>query len=445
MKGLLPRRKFLKDTAAAGGIISLGLTTGCNNDVREDTASEQHAAHKYHPLDGVQPESITITDVQVSLLSYELPKDKQWVSATFLVPKTDCCLVRVFTDQGVVGIGESSPYGGMLDMKQYIEEVIKPNIIGLNPFDISLIGAGGNTFMQACAWAGIDVACWDIIGKVKGQPVYRFLSTQGEPETHIKMYASSGVEYAWYDRPEDLIDKALEHKEAGYTAMKYRIGTDWEAGNITVKDFIPLIQQLREAVGDDFDLMQENNMRLNLAQCLELAPVLEELNILWWEEPVNRRAEGALEEHIRLSEELDSVLISGGETMENRFIFKEWIDREAYGIVQPDCNTTGLTEGWHIAQLAHLKGIPCCPHNWHGGLTTMSNAHLVAGIPNRLMLELNQTYNPFKKEIFKDPLVVIDGYMDLPDKPGYGVELIDNVEEKYPYIEGSWAITNPLL
>jgi len=441
MKGLLPRRRFLRDTAAIGGALSLGACT----QVSSEEASEDITTHKYHPLDGVVPEKLKITDVTVSLLSYALPKDKQWVSATFLVPKTDCCLVRVYTDQGIVGLGESSPYGGMLAMKDYIEQVIKPNIVGLNPFDISLISAGGNSFMEACAWAGVDVACWDIIGKAKNRPVYELLATDHEPETHIRMYASSGVEYAWYDRPEALIDKALEHKEAGYTAMKYRIGTDWEANNITVDDFIPLIRKLREAVGDDFDLMQENNMRLNLEQCLELAPVIEDLNILWWEEPVNRRAEGALEEHIKLSEALDKVLISGGETMENRFVFKAWIDRDAYGIVQPDCNTTGITEGWHIARMAHLKGKPCCPHNWHGGLTTMGNAHLVAGIPNRLMLELNQTFNPFKEEIFKDPMVVVNGYMDLPDKPGYGVELIDDIEQKYPFIEGGWAITNPYL
>jgi galactonate dehydratase len=92
--------------------------------------------------------------------------------------------------------------------------------------------------------------------------------------------------------------------------------------------------------------------------------------------------------------------------------------------------------------MAHLRNKHCCPHNWHGGLTTMANAALVAAIPNRLVLELNQSYNPLKEQIFKEPLVVKKGYMDLPDKPGYGVELIDDVEKKFPYLPGDYARPN---
>jgi hypothetical protein len=85
----------------------------------------------------------------------------------------------------------------------------------------------------------------------------------------------------------------------------------------------------------------------------------------------------------------------------------------------------------------------CCPHKWHGGLSTMANASLVAAIPNRLMLELNQTYNPLKEDIFKEPLVVKKGYMDLPSKPGFGVELIEDVGKKFPYLPGSYSRPNP--
>jgi galactonate dehydratase len=125
-----------------------------------------------------------------------------------------------------------------------------------------------------------------------------------------------------------------------------------------------------------------------------------------------------------------------------RFDFKPWIDRGAYAIVQPDCNQTGVTEAWHIAHVANLTKKHCCPHNWHGGLTTMANAALVAAIPNRFMLELNQTYNPFKEEIFKEPLVVKKGYMDLPNKPGFGVELIEDVEKRFPYLPGRYDRPN---
>jgi galactonate dehydratase len=92
-----------------------------------------------------------------------------------------------------------------------------------------------------------------------------------------------------------------------------------------------------------------------------------------------------------------------------------------------------------------LKGKYCCPHNWHGGLTTMANAALVAAIPNHLVLELNQTFNPFKEEIFKDPLVVKKGYMDLPNRPGYGMELKPGIAQKFPYLPGRYWKPNPDL
>ena len=138
-------------------------------------------------------------------------------------------------------------------------------------------------------------------------------------------------------------------------------------------------------------------------------------------------------------------MVSGGESRGDRFSFKEWVDRNAYDIVQPDCNVTGVTEAWHIARIAQLKQKYCCPHNWHGCLTTMANAALVAAIPNRLMLELNQTFSPFKEEIFKDPLVVKKGYMDLPGKPGFGMELKPGLERRFPYLPGAYWKQNPFL
>lgn len=186
-------------------------------------------------------------------------------------------------------------------------------------------------------------------------------------------------------------------------------------------------------------------MRLSLDECLELAPVLEELKFLWFEEPVKAYEPGALENHLRLKAALRNVKISGGESRSHRFDFKEWIDCGAYDIVQPDANVTGLTEAWHIARIAELKGLPCCPHNWHGGLTTMANAALVAAIPNRLMLELNQTWNPFKEDLFVDPLTVRQGYMELHRRPGFGMTLKPGIAAKFPYLPGNYWKPNPKL
>jgi galactonate dehydratase len=378
-------------------------------------------------------------------MSHEL-KERSWVTATILIWKSDTVLVEVFTDKGLVGIGESSPYGGPEFLKKTIEENLKPLVVGQNPFDVEhLATAWGGARPNYAAWAGIDAACWDICGQASGKPVYEMLAA-GEPvQTRIRMYASGGVEYAWYDRPEALIEEAVRCQEAGYTAFKFRIGTEWKYGGMTVNKYVPWVRKLREAVGPRMDLMQESNMRLSVEECLELGPVLEDLGFLWFEEPVRTSEAGALENHLKIRSALKKVRISGGESRGNRFDFKEWIDRGAYQIVQPDCNVTGLSEAWHIARMAHLKGAPCCPHNWHGGLTTMANAALVAAIPNRLLLELNQTYNPFKEEIFEEPLVVKKGYMELPRRAGFGMTLKRGVAAKFPYVTGSYWKRNPRL
>ncbi|MCW5981132.1 MAG: mandelate racemase/muconate lactonizing enzyme family protein [Bryobacteraceae bacterium] len=426
------RRSFLGAVAAAPA--AAGSKTGA-----------KAFRARVHPLEGLQREKLKITDVKVTLMSYEL-KDKAWVTAKQLVWKSDSVLVEIFTDKGIVGIGESSPYAGPEWLKQTIEQSLKPVVLGKNPFDVEhLATAWTGARPSFAAWAGIDAACWDIIGKAVNMPVYKLLATDAPPEPHIRMYASGGVEYAWYKRPEDLIDEAVRHKEEGYTAFKFRIGAEWANCGMTVGKYIPYLHKLREAVGPGMDLMHENNMRLTLAETLELCPVFDELNFRWLEEPVRTNVDGALEDHLKIKAALRKTPISGGESRGNRFEFKEWIDRGAYDIVQPDCNVTGITEAWHIARIANLTGRACCPHNWHGGLTTMANAALVAGIPNRLMLELNQTFNPFKEEIFKDPLVVRKGYMDLPDKPGLGLELTPGVARRFPYLPGNYWKPNPNL
>jgi L-alanine-DL-glutamate epimerase-like enolase superfamily enzyme len=438
------RRSFLAAASMSAAAPAMAQRGG------KEAAPRGSGPRRAHPLEGIGREDLKITDVKCTLLSYELPANKRWVTGRSVIWKTDAILVQVFTDKGIVGIGEPTPYAGPERVKPFVEEHLKPAVMGLNPFDVEQIaGYWGDGFSKGfnarLGWAGFDVACWDVIGKAKGMPVYKLLTTDGPPNPHIRMYASGGVEYAWYKRPEDLIDEAVRHKEQGYTAFKYRVGTDWKASGMTLQKYIPYVRKLREAVGPNMDLMQESNMRLTFEECMELCPVLEELKFLWFEEPVNTRKPDALERYIDINRALPKVMVSGGEQLVHRFDFKEWIDRGAYDIVQPDANTTGITEMWHIARLARLKNKYCCPHNWHGGLTTMANAAVVAAIPNHLVLELNQTFNPFKEEVFKDPLVVKKGYMDLPNKPGYGVELAAGLERKFPYLPGRYDRPNPDL
>ena len=400
-----------------------------------------------HPLDGIQREKLTIRDVRVTPISHVDPEGDLWRSGTYQVWKTDGAITQIFTEEGLVGIGEGSPYEDPARIKEYTEMYIRPLLIGKNPFDVEALCNRGNGSRRSRApWAGVDVACWDLIGKAVGKPVYELLCTEGTPRRQIAIYASGGVEHAWYENgAEMLIEEALCHREAGYDAFKFRPGTDWQAAGMTLERYAPILERLRDAVGPEFRLMHEGlGMSLGSLEAIisDFAPLLEKLGFYWFEEAFGGTNIEHIDLFVQLKEAMPTVRVSGGERFRERFEAQVWLDRRALDIVQTDCNVTGLTENWYIARMAHLRGISLIPHNWHGGGTTMANAHLVAAIANGEYCELNQTYNPLKEGIFKEPLTVENGVMTLPNKPGLGVELIDDLEERFPFQPGPYQKPN---
>jgi len=397
------------------------------------------------PLDGVTRQNIKITDVRVTDLGYRLKPEEEWPDGdqNVIIWKTESVIVEVSTDAGLRGIGGCSRYNGPEEMKRYVDNVIKPIVIGKNPFDVEYLAGGISGRRARGAWAGVDTALWDIIGKAKGLPLYKLLATDTEPQTHLRVYASGG-EFTWrknsrFVGPEDLVKQALSHKAAGYTAFKFRPGGGFGRLGISIKDFIPYLREIRKAVGPDFDLIQEANQRWSVDQCLEIAPVLEELKFLWFEEPTRKD----IDNYLKIKKALPTVKISGGETVPNRAELVEWMDRGAYDIVQPGCDDAGVTEAWYMGRMAHTRGKLLCPHNWQDGLVCIANAHLMAAVPSRLMLESNMTPNPFKEGLFKEKFAVKNGYIDVPEKPGLGVELKEGLAELYPPIPGNWNMPDP--
>lgn len=438
------RRKFLKSAAAVAGLSALAGLTGCiSNGTNKSDVSEI----MIHPLNGIKRENIKITDIKVTLLSYPLKPEELWTDgdANYIIWQTTSVITEVFTDAGIVGIGGSSRYRGPEEMKEYTEKVIKPFLVGKNPFDVEILTGGVVGEGARSAWAGVDVALWDIIGKAKELPLYKILAADTEPQTHLRMYASGG-EFTWRKDsqftdigPESHIRQALQHKKDGYTAFKFRMGGGFGQLGITMKDYIPHLYELRKAVGPDFDLIQEANTRWTVEQCLKICPVLEELKFLWFEEPTKR----VIDDYLKIKQALPTVKISGGEGRNNRYQLAEWIDRGAYDIIQSGCDDAGMTENWYIARMAHTRGKLFTGHNWQDGLITIANAHLLAAIPNRFLLETNMTANPLKEGLFREKLVVKDGYLDIPDKPGLGVELVEGLAEMYPYLPGNYNKPDP--
>jgi len=460
----LTRRSFLGAASAASAMHLLNVSNaqiGSTNASRNARPSRtpNPPKNRSYPLEGIERQNIKIIDLKMTPLTYVMKPSEYWSTAQYDCWRTDSILVEVFTDQGITGIGGSSQYGGPEEMLAYFNKVIRPMMIGKNPFDVELLATGpsygriGNDwFHKSCAWSGVDCALWDIIGKVTGMPVYKLLATDNEPDPHVRIYASGGVDWKFYDHPESLIEEGIRYKEQGFTAFKFRKGTDWKFSNMNIEKYVPFLYKLREAVGPEMDLMQESmgGSGHTVNEIVDqFCPVLEELDFLWFEEPVSRSLDDqTILDHIKINEAMPNVMVSGGETKTNRFQFKEWLDRNAFDIAQPDCNNMGLTESWYVARMANLLGKYCIPHNWHGGLTTMANAHFTAAIPNRLMCELNQTVNPLTTEVFVEPLVAVNGYMDLPDKPGFGMELAPDLEKRFPFIPGqamSFRRQNPVM
>ena len=138
---------------------------------------------------------------------------------------------------------------------------------------------------------------------------------------------------------------------------------------------------MRKAVGPNFDLIQESNTRWSVEQCLEIAPVLEELKILWWEEPTRK----IIDDYLTIKKALRTVKISGGENVDNRAGLVEWMDSGAYDIVQPGCDDAGVTECWYQAQMAYTRGKLICPHNWQGDVVDGGERPPSGGCPQSLL------------------------------------------------------------
>ena len=223
-----------------------------------------------------------------------------------MLSKRDEAIVEIWTDDGLKGIGPASVAEAQ---KSYAE------LLGRNPFD--LLGTD--------VIAGIDVACWDIVGRGWGKPVYELLAMgramEENPRVHV--YASGGVMWTYYDRGDGgsygvdaLIEEALHYKDLGFDAFKWRPGTDWEEAGITPAKLGDICRQLRAAVGDDFKMGLEKKGydSWTFEQCLEIAPIINELGFYFFEQPMGDVGPKQFADYRQLKEQMPKVMLCGGES-----------------------------------------------------------------------------------------------------------------------------------
>lgn len=375
-----------------------------------------------------------ITKVETLCLSRMHEPERQWFTGKLRAIKADCAIVIISTDEGLQGIGEACAYGTPSLIRETVAWLSK-GLVGHDPTDVSIVPhPNGRSRTYDTAVAGIDCALWDLRGKVAGKRVSELLTEK--PLEKVRLYASSGCRYDWRKRPEQLIEETLGYMKEGYTGCKVRIGTEWSWDGVTVDRFLGLIRELAQAVDGQMELMLDGNQRLSEEEALEIAKDLDRLGFTWFEEPIPSKN---IDGYARLNAAV-AMPITGGEGFRTLEQFRPYLERKAYAIVQPDAGMCGITEVMTIAQMAHQYGVGVCPENWHNGLMTMANTHLVAALPNPRVQEVCQIQGPLHWGILREKPIIRDGYLELSDRPGLGVELAEDLEKRFPYIEGHYAI-----
>jgi galactonate dehydratase len=280
-----------------------------------------------------------------------------------------------------------------------------------------------------CAVSAIEIALWDIIGKACNQPIYNLWG--GRCHEKLRAYANG-----WYRgprTPESFHEKAKVVAKKGYTALKFDpFGSAWRM--VSREDFdlaIDIIRAVRDAVGTSVDLLVEGHCRFNVPTAIQFAEAMAEFRPAWFEEPVHHGNIPAMAEVARRS----PVPIATGESLSSKQQFAELLKYECVNILQPEpLNLGGLFATRKICDMVDAHYGVIAPHSAQGPVCSAACAQLNASIPNFFIHEIFDEFNePWEKEIVTHPVEVVNGYIEISERPGLGLDL--NIEEilKHPY------------
>ncbi len=388
----------------------------------------------------------------------------------------DWTFVRIETDEGISGLGECFFAPGLTAILCSLE----PLVVGEDPRDIHRLfrklrlassGAGSVAGIIYNAITGIEAALWDVLGQSLGVPIHRLLGGKFRDKVRIYADCHGGESLECLDEtlrsrparwaanasphvakdyfgeasddatstPEEYRHRALEKKAEGFTALKFDLdvpGTQGAdpynrvLGNRAIDHVVSLIAAVREAVGVDTDIAVDCHWRYNASDIIKVARELEPFRLLWLEDPVPPDNVAALKE---VSSKVRVPIATG----ENLFLFEgfqEIIAQHALSVVTPDLQKVGgLAVAQSIAQFADVHSMPVAPHNISSPVGTLAAAHFCGSIPNFLALEFHASDVPFWNDLV-DGLpkpIVHHGFIQLPEKPGLGVKLNEEVARRY--------------
>jgi len=362
---------------------------------------------------------------------------------TYLV-RPRWCIVEIETDEGFVGFGEAVIEGKASTVSACVKEM-EEYIIGKNPTQVEDIWnmlyraafyRGGPILMSAIA--GIDQALWDIKGKAAGLPVYEMLG--GKCREKIRMYTHvkrAGV--AGEFPVEEMLKIAQDRLDEGYTALKYSIIPPIKAieNPENTRKHVERFAAVREKIGMEVDLAIDFHGRVSPAMALRLAEELKPYMPFFIEEPCLPENVDCMVNIARAT----SIPIAAGERLFGKWEYRQLLEKQAVSVVQPDlCHCGGIFEGRKIAVMSELYFGTVAPHNPLGPISLAACLHLDACTPNFLVQE--HPGNPDRSDLgvgyIKNPFVIKDGYIDVPEGPGLGVELDEEALADKIY-DGKWT------
>lgn len=355
-------------------------------------------------------------------------------------------LVKVTTDTGLVGWGECYASSvGPDAMRAVIEDVFARHMEGENPENVELmfrrVYSSGFTqrpdLTVMGAFSGLEIACWDILGKARNRPVYALLG--GRMNERIRTYTylyplpHHDMETFWTD-PDAAAESALEYVERGYTAVKFDPAGPYtlRGGHMPAMSDISMsvafCRAIREAVGDKADLLFGTHGQFNTGGAIRLGQALEPYSPLWYEEPT---PPDNIEDMARVARTV-RIPVATGERMTTKAEFGAVLRAGAAEILQPALGRAGgIWEMKKVAAMAECYNVQMAPHLYAGPVEWAANLHLATSIPNLLIAETIET--EFHDALIRSSIRVENGFVRLSEAPGLGIEVDEDLARAHPY------------
>mmetsp|Transcript_27498 Transcript_27498/g.50845 ORF Transcript_27498/g.50845 Transcript_27498/m.50845 type:complete len:411 (+) Transcript_27498:1376-2608(+) len=355
-------------------------------------------------------------------------------------------LVKLTTDDGIVGWGECYASSvGPKAMRGVIEDVFERHMAGENPENIELMfrRAYSSGFTQRPdltvmgAFSGLEIACWDILGKARGRPVHALLGGRMNDRVRAYTYLYPLPHHdlnAFWTSPEMAAESALDCVARGYTAVKfdpagpYTLRGGHMPGMRDIEMSVAFCKAIREAVGSRADLLFGTHGQFTTAGAIRLGQALEPYSPLWFEEPI---PPDAVDEMAKVAHAV-RIPVATGERLTTKAEFATVLRSGAATILQPALGRAGgIWEMKKVAAMAEAYNAQMAPHLYAGPVEWAANVQLAASIPNILMCECIET--PFHDQLIKGTIRVEDGFITPPDAPGLGIEVDEALARAHPY------------